>query len=80
VYTCDKCKCYQVNITVNRNGTHIKALVYDPVIVYNHVEDTKVSVSIERTNAKQCTLSEIFVSEILNRFQPIISDYDTRTV
>jgi len=38
----------------------IKVSVYDLVNNYNHVEDTKVSVSIKRTNAKQCTLSEIF--------------------
>jgi len=41
---------------------------YDPVNNYNYVEDTKVSVSIKKTNAKKCTLSEIFLSEILKPF------------
>ena len=50
-----------------------KVSVYGLVYNYTHVEDSKVSVSIKRTYAKQCTLSEIFVSEILNRFSAIYS-------
>ena len=37
------------------------------------IEDTKVSVSIKRNYAKQCILSEIFISEILKRFSAIHS-------
>jgi len=32
---------------------------------YNYVGNTQVSVPIKKTNAKQCTLSEIFLTEIL---------------
>ena len=44
----------------------------DPVTNYNYmyIEDAKVSVSIKKTNANKCTLSEIFLSEILKRFIP----------
>ena len=40
----------------------------DYVTNYNYVGDTKVSVSIKKTNAKKCTISEIFLSEILKSF------------
>jgi len=37
----------------------------DSVTIYNYVGDTNVSVSINKTNANKCTISEIFLSEIL---------------
>jgi len=45
-----------------------KGGIYHPVNNYNYVEDTQVIVSIKNTNANKCTLSEIFVSEILKPF------------
>ena len=42
--------------------------MFDPVTNYNYKEDAKVSVSIKKTNANKCTLSQIFLSEILKRF------------
>jgi len=49
----------------------------DPVTNYNYmyIEDAKVSVSIKKTNANKCTLSEIFLSEILKRFSTFYSGY-----
>ena len=35
---------------------------------YNNVGNTKVSVSIKKTYANKCTLSEIFLTEILKSF------------
>ena len=35
---------------------------------YNYVGNTKVSVWIKKTNANKCTLSEIFLTEILKSF------------
>jgi len=46
----------------------IKECMSDSVNNYNYVGDTKVSVSIKKTNAKKCTLSEIFLTEILKSF------------
>jgi len=43
----------------------IKECMSESVTNYNYVGDTKVSVSINKTNANKCTLSEIFLSEIL---------------
>ena len=40
----------------------------DSVTNYNYVKDTKISVSITKTNANKCTLSEIFLTEILKSF------------
>ena len=34
----------------------------------NYVRDTKISVSIKKTNDNKCTLSEIFLTEILKSF------------
>ena len=45
-----------------------KECMSDSVTNYEYVEDTKVSVSIKKTNANKCTLSEIFLSEILKSF------------
>jgi len=35
----------------------------DSVTNYNYVGNTKVSVSIKKTNANKCTLSEIFLTK-----------------
>ena len=35
---------------------------------YNYVGNTKISVSTKKTNANKCTLSEIFLTEILKLF------------
>jgi len=52
-----------------KNKTSLKSVyMSDSVTNYNYVEDTKVSVSIKKTNANKCTLSEIFLSEILKSF------------
>ena len=40
----------------------------DSVTSYNYVGDTKISVSIKKTNANKCTLSEIFLTEIVKSF------------
>jgi len=40
----------------------------DYVTNYNYVGDTNISVSIKKTNANKCTLSEIFLTEILISF------------
>jgi len=42
-----------------------------PVTNYNYIEDTKESVSIKKTNANKCALSEIFLSEILKSFSTL---------
>jgi len=47
----------------------------DPVTTYNYIEDAKVSVSIKTTNTNKCTLSVIFLSEILKRFSTFYSGY-----
>ena len=44
--------------------SHFKECTSDSVTNYNYVGDTEESVSIKNTNAKKCTLSEIFLSEI----------------
>jgi len=46
----------------------LKECISDSVTNYNYVGDTKVGVSIKKTNANTCTLSEIFLSEILKSF------------
>ena len=45
-----------------------KECMSDSVTNYNNVGDTKISVSIKKTNANKCTLSEIFLTEILKSF------------
>ena len=52
----------------------------DPVTNYNYIEDAKVSVSIKKTYADKCTISEIFISEIFKRFTTFYSDYRTLEV
>ena len=46
----------------------VKECLSDSVTNYTYVGDTKVSVSIKKINANKCTLSEIFLSEILKSF------------
>jgi len=49
---------------------------------YNYVENTKVrvSVSIKKTYANKCTLSEIFLTEILKSFSvgQVIQNYSVQ--
>jgi len=52
-----------------------KEYMSDPVTNYNYIEDAKVSVSIKTTNVNKCTLSEIFLSEILKRLSTFKSGY-----
>ena len=40
----------------------------DSVTNYNYVGDTKISVPINKTYANKCTLSDIFLTEILTSF------------
>ena len=46
----------------------IKECMSDSVTNYNYVGDTQISVSIKKSNANTCTLSEIFLTEILKSF------------
>ena len=65
-----------MNIQTHRNsapkalilGAYFKECMSVSVTNYNYVGDTKISVSIENTNANKCTLSEIFLTEILKSF------------
>ena len=42
----------------------LKGKLSDSFTNYNYVGNTKVSVSIKKTSANKCTLSEIFLTEI----------------
>ena len=53
--------------------TKLKGNIYYPVNNYNYVEDTKVSVSIKKTNGNKCTWSEMFLFEILKQFSAFYS-------
>ena len=46
-----------------------KEYMSDSFTNYNYEGNTKVSVSIKKTYANKCTLSEIFLTEILKSFQ-----------
>jgi len=46
----------------------VKGNMSDSFTNYNYVGNTKVSVSIKKTYANECTLSEIFLTEILKSF------------
>ena len=48
--------------------TLFKEYMSDSFTNYNYVGNTKVSVSIKKTYAKKCTLSEIILTEILKSF------------
>ena len=52
----------------NGNIIILNECMSDSVTNYNNVGDTKISVSIKKTNANKCTLSEIFLTEILKLF------------
>ena len=52
----------------------------DPVNSYNYVGDTKVSVWIIKTTANTCTLSELFLSEILKPFSAFYAGSRTLVV
>ena len=43
----------------------------ESVTNYNYKGDTKISVSIKKTNANKCTLGEIFLTEILSHSQTL---------
>ena len=47
---------------------YLKECTSDSVTHYNYVGNTKISISIKITNANKCTLSEIFLTEILKLF------------
>ena len=51
-------------------GQHFifKGNMSDSFTNYNYVGNTKVSVSIKKTYANKCTLSEIFLTKILKSF------------
>ena len=42
-----------------------KEYMSDPVTNYNYIEDAQVSVSIKKTNANKCTLSEKFLNVLI---------------
>ena len=50
------------------NIEFLKECMSDSVTNYIYVGDTKISVLIKKTNANECTLSEIFLTEILKSF------------
>ena len=45
-----------------------RVYISDSVTNNNYVGDTKITVSIKKTNANKCTLSEIFLTDILKSF------------
>ena len=45
-----------------------KEYMSDSFTNYNYVGNTKVSVSIKKTYANKCTLSDMFLTEILKSF------------
>ena len=47
---------------------YVKGELSDSFTNYNNVGNTKVSVSIKKTYANKCTLSEIFLTEISKSF------------
>jgi len=51
-----------------KGAIFIKGNMSDSFTNYNYVGNTKVSVSIKKTYANKCTLSEIFLTEILKSF------------
>ena len=63
------------NLTLHPYKRYLKGYMSDPVTNYNNIEDAKVSVSIKKSNANKCTLSEVFLSEILKRFSTFYSGY-----
>ena len=53
---------------IKYKAANIKGDMSDSVTNYNYVGNTKVSLSIKKTNANKCTFSEIFLNEILKSF------------
>jgi len=51
-----------------RHALYFKGELSDSFTNYKYVRNTKVSVSIKKTYANKCTLSEIFLTEILKSF------------
>jgi len=47
---------------------YLKGHMSDSFTNYNYVGNAKVSVSIKKTYGNKCTLSEIFLTEILKSF------------
>jgi len=59
------------NTLNNKMLQAFKGGMSDSVTNYNNVGNTKVSVWIKKTNANKCTLSDIFLTEILKSFSVI---------
>jgi len=59
--------CYDINYCLLASQ-YIKGYMSDSFTNNNYVGNTKVSVSIKKTYANKCTLSEIFLTEILKSF------------
>ena len=55
-------------VIVKNDKQPLKEFMSESVTNYTYVGDTKISVSIKKTNANKCTLSEIFLTEILKSF------------
>jgi len=53
---------------LDKTNLFVKGELSDSFTNYNNVGNTKVSVSIKETYANKCTLSEIFLTEILKSF------------
>ena len=58
-----KCPCNHY-----KDAFVFKGYMSDSFTNYNYVGNTKVSVSIKKTYANKCTLSKIFLTEILKSF------------
>jgi len=56
-------RCEVISLSIKLKGE-----LSDSFTNYNNVGNTKVSVSIKKTHANKCTLSEIFLTEILKSF------------
>ena len=68
VLSLGKCQCTLIGKNIHVCILLFKGDMSDSVTNYNYVGNTKVSVSIKETNANKCTLSEIFLTEILKSF------------
>jgi len=55
-----------VELEDSQENNYFKGEMSDSFTNYNYVGNTKVSVSIKKTYANKCTLSQIFLTEILN--------------
>ena len=62
-------KCLRsVAFNIKGENVALKEYMSDSFTNYNYVGNTKVSVSIKKTYANKCTLSKIFLTEILKSF------------